>query len=169
MVDNPRFGVGHTLRVLAFLAFVLFACICLALIGWGEFYDWGEGPLGKILLSPYYSIRPGYDGIGLDGIWMGPGRGGLAFSLFLLSDLLFISLDVGLTIFKYFINLLDLLRDNNSVRVSPILYGNGVGWLVLYGVRQAVGFDWGGGVEALSEACFLFWVGFCVQKLAVFS
>lgn len=120
VVDNPRFGVGHTLRVIVFLAFVLFACIRLALIGWGEFYDWGEGPLGRILLSPDYSIRPGDDGIGLDGVWAGPGRGGLGFSLFLLSDLLFISLDVGLTIFKYLINLLDLLRDNNSVSVLPV-------------------------------------------------
>lgn len=119
--------MGHTLRILAFLALVLFACICLALIGWHEFYDWGEGPLGKILLSPYYDVRPGYDGISLDGTWVGPGRGGVGFSLFLLSDLLFISLDVELTILKYFINLLELLRDNNSVSVLPVLYWEGVG------------------------------------------
>ncbi|CAN0426420.1 unnamed protein product, partial [Hapterophycus canaliculatus] len=52
VVDNPRFGVGHTLRTLSLHAVVLFLAAQLAVVGWNEFFEWGRGPVGRILLSP---------------------------------------------------------------------------------------------------------------------
>lgn len=30
---------------------VLYLGVCLAQLGWGEFVEWGKGPIGRVLLS----------------------------------------------------------------------------------------------------------------------
>lgn len=47
-MDNPRFGLVHTLRALSLHAFVLYVGIQLATLGWSEFYYWGEGEYGQV-------------------------------------------------------------------------------------------------------------------------
>lgn len=66
VVENPRFGVGHTLRTLGLHAAVLYLGAHLARLGWNEFFQWGGGPIGQILLSPSPAVVDG-DVIDLNG------------------------------------------------------------------------------------------------------
>lgn len=56
VVDNPRFGVVHHLRTLSLHALVIYLGLLLAQLGWGEFVEWGKGPLGQILLTAPTSL-----------------------------------------------------------------------------------------------------------------
>lgn len=108
VVDNPRFGPLHTLRALSLHAFVLYAGVQLALLGWSEFYYWGEGTYGQVLLSPLESLSTESTKNVVD--MRNPARGGLGFTLMLLFDVAITAADVCLSALKYLINLLEMHR-----------------------------------------------------------
>ncbi|CAN0044561.1 unnamed protein product, partial [Ectocarpus fasciculatus] len=126
VVENPRFGVGHTLRTLALHAVVLYLGAHLARVGWNEFFEWGGGPIGQILLSPSQAAvdgdvidlngNDGGDGYGYFGaaVSTDPERGGTGFALLLLYDLAVTATEVGLSALKYMTNLLELHKDPDS-------------------------------------------------------
>lgn len=107
VVDNPRFGVLHTLRVLALHGLVLFATLHLAVFGWAEFYEWGKGPLGQALQLPLLSAN--------DEGSRDPERGGAGFALLLLYDLGLTAVDVSLSGLKYLVYLVEVYRGPSSV------------------------------------------------------
>ncbi|CAM9673798.1 unnamed protein product [Ectocarpus sp. 8 AP-2014] len=125
VVENPRFGVGHTLRTLGLHAAVLYLGAHLARLGWNEFFEWGGGPIGQILLSPSPAVvggdvieLNGNDGYGYFGSAAStstdPERGGTGFALLLLYDLAVTATEVGLSALKYTTNLLELHKDPDS-------------------------------------------------------
>ncbi|CAM9974996.1 unnamed protein product, partial [Ectocarpus sp. 4 AP-2014] len=125
VVENPRFGVGHTLRTVGLHAAVLYLGAHLARLGWNEFFEWGGGPIGQILLSPSPAAVDGdvielngNDGYGYFGAAAStstdPERGGTGFALLLLYDLAVTATEVGLSALKYTTNLLELHKDPDS-------------------------------------------------------
>ena len=117
VVDNPRLGLTHTLRALTLHGLVLFGAFRMAMLGWEEFYRWGEGPVGQVLLSPFSASSGGGDGGG-DGegyLSTDPQRGGAGFALLLLYPLSLTVVEVWLSALKYLANLLELRKEEKNV------------------------------------------------------
>lgn len=117
MVDNPRLGITHTLKVLSLHALVLCGGIQLAILGCAEFYEWGQGPLAPFLLSSG-GRDPSKD----------LGRGGAGFVFTLLFELVAMWADLWLSAAKYLANLRDLYKDPSST-VSVSRAADGVVFL----------------------------------------
>lgn len=106
----------HTLRALSLHALVLLAGIKLASLGWDEFYHWGHGPVGRVVLSE--DSRLILDGA--SGSSKQPGRGGAGFALFLLYDLGMTGSEVCLSSLRYMGYLVELYRGPHAVSRADV-------------------------------------------------
>lgn len=136
VVENPRFGLFHTLRVLSLHVVILYLCFVLASLSWVEFLDWGNGPIGRVLLFSRSRYRVGLSygeaggeggefaemGTGLTGaretaefgqIWK-PEQEGTAFALVLLFELLVTAVDVLLSSLKYLANIVEMYKGESG-------------------------------------------------------
>lgn len=114
-MDNPRLGLSHTLKALSLHGLVLFGAFHVARLGWEEFYQWGEGPVGQVLLSPV-SASSGGGGEGY--LSTDPQRGGVGFALLQLYPLSLTVAEVWLSALKYLANLLELRKEAKNAAVS---------------------------------------------------
>ncbi|CAM9996827.1 unnamed protein product, partial [Laminaria digitata] len=87
------------------------------MLGWEEFYQWGQGPVGQVLLSPLSASSGGGGGGGGGGgygegyLSTDPKRGGVGFALLLLYPLSLTVAEVWLSALKYLANLLELRKE----------------------------------------------------------
>lgn len=102
------------MRVLLLHVLVLFASFELAVIGWGEFYEWGQGPVGQAMLSTT-SLGSGGGGGSGSNLSTDPERGGAGFALLLLYELAVTGTEVVLSALKYLTNLVELYKGPSTV------------------------------------------------------
>ena len=122
-MDNPRLGLTHTLKALSLHGLVLFGAFHVARLGWEEFYQWGEGPVAQVLLSPSSASSGGGGGGGVDGyLSTYPQRGGVGFALLQLYPLSLTVAEVWLSALKYVANLLELRKEAKNAAVSQRNY-----------------------------------------------